>query len=155
MAKAKTMSGSRAKVYIDKGSGPVLVGLYDSISYGENVGAEAVFTLGRYGAHEIVPLSYEPIQVNCSGFRIIGEGAHILPAFPKLQDLLRLEGVTITETDRDTGEVIATIIGCVPVSWGGGNQAKSMSRISISYMGIRMEDESGPNDEGNDPATLP
>lgn len=155
MSKAKTMSGSRAKVYIDKGQGPVLVGLYDSISYGENIGQEAVFTLGRFGAHEIVPLSYEPISVSCSGFRIIGEGVHMLPAFPKLQDLLRLEGVTIAETDRDTGEVIATIIGCKPASWSGGDQAKSLSRINVTYTGLRLEDESGPNDEGDDPATLP
>jgi len=154
MAVAKSMAGSRAKVYIDKGNGPVLVGMYDSISYGESIGAEAVFTLGRYGAHEIVPLSYEPIQVNCSGFRIIGDGVHELPAFPKLQDLLRLEGVTISETDRQTGEVIATIIGCVPVNWSGGDQAKSLSKISVSYMGIRLEDESGPNDEGDDPASF-
>lgn len=155
MAVAKTMTGSRAKVFIDKGNGPTLVGMYDSISYGENIGTDAVFTLGRFSAHEVVPLSYEPIQVNCSGFRIIGDGVHVLPAFPKLQDLLNLEGVTITETDRQTGEVIATIIGCIPQSWSGGNQAKSLSKISVSYIGIKMEDESGPNDEGNDPATLP
>lgn len=155
MAVAKTMSGARGKVYIDRGNGPVLVGMFDSISYGENVGTEAVFTLGRFGAHEIVPLSYEPIQVTCSGFRIIDQGVHILPAFPHLQDLLNLESVTITETDRQTGNVIATILNCVPTSWSGGDQAKSLSKVSVTYVGIRMEDESGPNEEGNDPTTLP
>jgi hypothetical protein len=155
MAIAKTMTGSRAKVFIDKGNGPVLVGIFDSISYGENIGVEPVFTLGRKGAHEIVPLSYEPVQVTCSGFRIVGQGVKILPAFPKLQDLLRLDSITITETDRQTGETIATIQGCVPTSHSGGNQAKALSKVSVTYVGIKMEDESGPNEEGDAPTTLP
>ena len=147
---AKTFTGARAKIYVDN----VLVGLFESCSYSVNISAEPIHTLGRYGAQEIVPNSYEAITVNCSGLRIIDQSEFVLPKMPKLQDLLNLESVTLSITDRQTGENIMTVIGCVPVSSSGGYQTKSTSRIQITYMGIKYEDESGTQDEG-DATSLP
>lgn len=150
---AKTMTGARAKVYVDN----VLVGIFDSCNYAVNVGAEPIHLLGRFSPSEITPTSYEAVAVNCSGFRLVGNGGHILPKFPKLQDLLNLEHVTLAVVDRQSpanAEPIMKVFGCVPVSYATGYNAKSTSRIQISYLGVAAADESGAQDEG-DAVNLP
>lgn len=148
---AKTMTGARARISVDG----QLVGMFDSVSYGAALGNEGIFTLGRYGAHEIAVTSYETISVSCTGFRIIGQGANVLPKFPKLQDLLGLGTVTLAISDRETGENIMTVVGAVPVNYSTGHNAKSTSKINITYVGVKLEEESGSQDETGDPTTLP
>jgi hypothetical protein len=153
MAKAKTMVGARAKVYVDN----VLVGIFDSVDYTVNIGTEGIFLLGRYSAAEIVPTSYEIVTANCSGFRLIGNGAHVLPKMPKLQDLLNLETVTLAITDRQSpanAQPILTVMNCIPSTHGTGYSAKSTSRLRVTYQGISASDESGAQDEG-DAVNLP
>ena len=148
---AKTMVGARAVVKVDN----VIVGLFDSCSYSVNVGTEDIFILGRYSAAEIAPTSYETVTLNCSGFRIVGQGAHVLPKMPKLQDLLNLEYVSISIEDRQSGSLICNVTNCVPVSHSGGYQAKATSRIQVTYKGIKANDESGSQDESAGAANLP
>lgn len=140
---AKTLTGARAAIFVNE----TLVGLFDSCSYGSNLGTEDIFTLGKFGAQEIVPTSYEVVSLNCSGFRIVNQGAHILPKFPKLEDLLNLEAIRINIVDRQTGANIMTVTGCVPTSYSGGFQAKATSRIQITYRGLKLTDESGDQNE--------
>lgn len=143
---AKVFTGARARVSIDGQT----VGLYESCTYGANIGVEPIHILGKFGPTEITPTSYEAIQVNCSGFRVIDQGAHILPKFPRLEDLLNLQGITITITDRQNPDkVIMTVIGCVPTSYNTGVNARSTSRIQISYTGLKLTDESGDQSEVN------
>jgi hypothetical protein len=149
----KVFTGARAKVFVDN----VLVGLFDSCSYSVNIGSEAIHLLGRYSPDEITVTSYEAVTVNCSGFRLIGNGGHILPKVPTLQDLLNLEYITLSMTDRKaaaSSEPIMTVVGCVPVSYATGAQAKATSRIQVTYIGTRASDESGAQDEAN-AVTLP
>jgi len=153
MAKAKVFTGARAKVYVDN----QLVGIFDSCSYSVNVGAEPIHVLGRYSPAEIAQTSYEAVTVNCSGFRLIGNGGHVLPKVPKLQDLLQLESVTLTMLDRQadaSAEPIMTVLNCIPVSYATGANAKATSRIQVTYVGTHASDESGPQDEG-DAVNLP
>lgn len=144
MSKSKTFTGSRAKIFVDS----VLVGMFDSVSYGSNIGAEPIHTLGKFGPQEIVPTSYEAIQVQCSGFRIIGQGAFVLPKMPKLQDLLNLDSVTISVTDRQSGKTIMTVVGCIPTSYSSGHSAKATSKFNITYMGTKLEEEDAAQAEG-------
>lgn len=153
MAKAKTMNGARAKIFVDN----VLVGLFDSVDYSISIGTEPIHILGRYSAVEIVPTSYEVVTLNCSGFRLIGNGGHILPKFPKLQDLLNLENVTLSISDRQApagADPILVAQNCIATSYGTGYSAKSTSRIRITYQATSAHDESGAQDEG-DATTLP
>lgn len=162
MGKAKVFTGARAVVYIQqkntegKPSTPVAVGVFDSCTYGVNVGAEAVHILGRYSPAEITQTSYEAVTVNCSGFRVIGNGAHVLPQFPKLGDLLALEGITLHMLDRQKPneansnnlDPIMVVKNCIPISYSTGANAKATSRIQITYMGTHASDESGDQSEG-------
>jgi len=154
MATSKIFTGARAKVFVDN----VLVAIYDNCSYQVQVGVQPAFLLGRYSAAEITQTSYEVVSVNCSGFRIIGNGGHVLPKFPKLQDLLNLQYITLTMTDRQAGasaKPILTVENCVPVSYGTGASAKSNSRINISYLGTVASDEDGNNTESAGAVNLP
>lgn len=143
--RAKTMTGARAIVYVAE----VAVGFFDSCDYSTSIGTEPVFILGRFSAAEIVPTSYEIVTLNCSGFRIIGNGGHVLPLMPKLDDLLNLNSITITVVDRQdaTAKPILVVHDCIATSYGTGYSAKSTSKIRISYQGVRAHDESGEQNE--------
>ena len=147
MAKAKVFTGARAKVYVDD----VLVGIFDSCTYAVNIGAEPVHILGRYSPAEIAQTSYEAVTVNCSGFRVIGNGGHILPKVPKLQDLLQLETVTLAMVDRQSTDnvPIMNVQNCIPINYSTGANAKATSRIQVTYLGTHASDESGQQDEGS------
>jgi hypothetical protein len=120
-----------------------------------NIGTEPIHLLGRYSPDEITITSYEAVTISCSGFRVVGQGPYVLPAVPKLQDLLNFDSVTLTVVDRQTGQQILTAIGCVPTSYNGNHNARATSRVSINYTGLRISDESGPQDEGDGAVNLP
>lgn len=147
---SKVMVGARAKVYVNN----QLVGIYETCTYNMNIGTEPIHLLGRYSPDEITPTSYEAVTISCSGFRVVGQGPHVLPAVPKLQDLLNLEAVTIAVVDRQSGQSILTAIGCVPNSYNGNHNARATSRVTINYTGLRLSDESGAQDE-NGAVSLP
>ena len=152
MARAKVFTGARAKVYVDN----VLVGVFDSCTYAINIGAEPIHILGRYSPAEITQTSYEAVTVNCSGFRVIGNGGHILPKVPKLQDLLQFEYVTLAMVDRQSEDntPILTVQNCIPINYSTGANGKATSRIQVTYLGTHASDESGDQDEG-DAVNLP
>jgi hypothetical protein len=140
----KVMVGARAKVFVDN----QLVGIFESCTYNTSIGVEAIHLLGRYSPDEITPTSYEAVTLQCSGFRVVGSGVHTLPKFPKLQDILGLEAVTIAVVDRQSGDAILTAIGCIGTTNSGGFNARATSKVQINYTGLRLSDESGAQDEG-------
>lgn len=149
---AKTVTGARAKVYVDN----QLVGIFESISVANSTGVEAIHLLGRFTPDEIAITSKEAVNISCSGFRVVGQGKHVLPKVPKVQDLLGFQPFTITIVDRqDPSQVLETILGCVPTTDNTNYNAKATSRVQINYMGIRASDESGAQDESGGAVSLP
>lgn len=156
MAKAKVFTGARAIVKVDN----VPIAIFDSCSYAVNVGAEAIHILGRYSPAEIAQTSYEAVTVNCSGFRIIGDGdgnVHNKAKMVTLKGLISLEGVTLSMVDRqDNSKSIMEVRNCIPISYSTGANAKATSRIQITYMGTAHNDEAtSGNDEGDGAVNLP
>jgi len=148
---SNTMTGARARVKV----AGQYIGVFDSCSYGGNIGTEPIHTLGRYSPAEISVTSYEAVSVSCSGFRIIDQGVHTLPAAPKLQDLLNFESIQLEVEDRKTGKTIAIVKNCVPSNWGENQQAKGTTRFNITYVGTVLSDESGDQDESSGASTFP
>lgn len=148
---SKVVTGSRAKVYIDN----VLVGIFESCTVSNTTSVEAIHLLGRYTPDEIAITAKEAVNVSCSGFRVVGQGKHVLPKVPKVQDLLGFQPFTMTIVDRQTGETMETILGVVPTTDNTNYNAKATSRVQINYMGIRASDESGAQDEGTGAVSLP
>ena len=147
---AKTIVGARAKVYVDN----QLVGIFESCTLTNATGTEAIHLLGKYGPDEIVITSQEAVNINCSGFRLAGNGKHVLPKVPKVQDLLNFEPFTIAIVDRQTGQTLETVLGCVPNGNNTNYNAKATSRVNITYIGLLNSDESGNQGEG-DAVSLP
>jgi hypothetical protein len=151
MAISQVLTGARAKIYVNN----QLVGIYETCTYNVSISTEPIHLLGRYSAAEITPTAYEAISISCGGFRIVGEGPHVLPAVPKLQDLLTLDTVTLAVVDRQSGDTILTAIGCVPNSYSGNHNARATSRITINYTGLVISDESGDQSESQGAVELP
>lgn len=147
----KILSGARVKMYVDN----ILVGIFENVSYGVNLGLEPVHTLGRYSPNEIVINSVEAITVNCGAFRVVGNGPHTLPKFPKVQDLLNYESITLALIDRQSGKTIMSVIGCVPASYNETHNARTTGRFSLVFTGIRASDEEGDQSESAGAVELP
>jgi hypothetical protein len=147
-----TLNGARALIEI----GGVIVGCFESCTWSSTISTETIHTLGRYSAHEIVSTAYEQVDVNCSGFRIMGANPNDAKGggFAKISQLLTQETVTITIVDRQSatdaagaGSVkVLTVTGCVPTSYSSGFQAKSASRFQVSYRGTRADYSSDVSD---------
>ena len=145
----KTLTGARCVVYVDGNA----VGTFDSISYAENLSTESIHVLGRYGAVEIVPNSYESINVNCSGYRVLDAGPHTTPRFPSLDSLLTISTINLEVHDRQSGKVIGFVYGCIPSSNSVNYHSKSTSRTSIGFHGLWASDESLPNGQAEGTGT--
>lgn len=144
---SNTITGARALVYVNN----KLVGVFESCTVSNTTGTEAIHLLGRYTPAEIAITSQEAVQVSCSGFRVAGNGINILPAVPKVQDLLNFEPFTITVVDRESPAnnpvVLETINNCVPSSNNTNYNARATSKINISYIGTISSNESGTQSE--------
>lgn len=147
----KIHSGHLAKIYIDD----KLVGLFDSIDYGANIMLEPAFILGRSSGAEVVTTGFDVVNVSLNGFRIVGQGVHVLPKFPKVQDLVNQGEFKIDVIDRQTGDPVATILRCKWQRYGTGFSARSLTRVQMSCIGLVLQDESGDQDEGPGAADLP
>jgi hypothetical protein len=148
---SKVLTGPRAVVSVDN----QIVGIFESCTYGVNLGTEPIHVLGRDSASEIAVTSYEAVTINCNGFRVVGEGAHRLPKVPKLQDLRALGPVAISIRDRQTGEVIMNAYNCVPSSYNTGVNARQTSRLQVTYIGTHIDDEDGSQAESAGASDLP
>lgn len=156
-AASKVITGGRSVVSINNGSGPVVIGIFDSCSISESISSEDIHILGRYSADEITLVSYNAVQVQCTGFRVYGFGVKALGQFPTLNQLLGLGPVTLTVGDRENpnGPAMATVISCLPDTNSNNFQSRATSKINITYKGTMLTDESAPNDAESGAVSLP
>lgn len=157
-AASKVITGGRTVVSIQgSGGSPVVVGIFDSCSISESISSEDIHLLGRYSPDEITLVSYNAVNVQCTGFRVYGYGVKALGQFPTLNSLLGLGPVTLTVADREnpTGAPLATVIGALPDTNSNSFQSRATSKINITYKGIAVSDESSPNDSESGAVSLP
>jgi len=157
-AASQVLTGGRSVVSITGPSGgPVVIGIFDSCSISESISSEDIHILGRFSPAEITLVSYNVVNVQCTGFRVYGYGVKALGQFPTLNQLLGLGPVTITVADREnpSGAPMATVIGCLPDANSNNFQSRATSKINISYKGLALSDESAPNDAESGAVSLP
>ena len=80
-AASKVITGGRSVVSINNGSGPVVIGIFDSCSISESISSEDIHILGAYAAQEVALVSYNVVNVQCSGFRVYGFGVKSVDNF--------------------------------------------------------------------------
>lgn len=150
MAQQQIFNGARGQLIINGR----IVGLFTQISYGVSYDAIPAHILGRYSPAEITYAGQEAISINASGYRVIDAGPHTVAEVPKLQDLLTHEDISIALYDRKTGKQIMTVVGVRPTGYGTGVAARSISDFSASFLGLRIEDESGTQGESSGASDL-
>ncbi len=145
-----TVTGGRAQLYLPNQSGDlVLAGVFDTVSRARGLSTEAIHTLGQYSAREIAITAYNEVTLNCSGFRVVGAGTTVLGNFPTLAQLLFYSGVVIKVVDRQTGDTLVVVTGCVPTTDNENYSARATTKTNISYTGVAAFDESTSDSSGN------
>lgn len=157
MSPPKVVHGARCQVIIaDPNTGTAgVVGLFNSISYGMSYDVQDVFLLGRVSADETVTTAQETVNVTCSGFRVVGQGAHKGAHLTALQDVLTAEYLQLAVYDRQTNQLIAKISSVRPTGFSTTINARQLEEISVSFKGILVGDESVDNAEPVGSSTLP
>lgn len=151
MPAPKTVHGARAVVRIHG----VPVGIFSSFSYGLALDVQGVPILGRYSVAETVTTAAEPVRCTALGWRVVGAGPHISARFPTVQSLLFEEYIQIDILDRQTDQVICVIKDVRPETYNTGVQAKQLSEVTHTFIGILLDDESVSNTEHQSAADLP
>jgi hypothetical protein len=146
MARAKILTGARAKVLING----QLVGLFSQCTWSIRQGKDPAFILGRYNPAEITPTTQEAVQISLSGYRVVDAGPYKVANATLLKNLLNEEDFAIAILDRQTNKTIFTAVGCRVQGWSSGVAARGVSDIRIDVTGIRGEDEFGTAQGGDD-----
>lgn len=159
MAAAKVMTGARAQLMItdpNKGTGRV-VGIFNNVSYGLTYVADPIFILGRYSPDELVYTSQEAVTVQASGWRVLDHGPHADASVPQLSDLLNHEYLELAIVDRNSTPPrrIAMIHSVRPISYNASYVNRAASEISVTFMGLLVDDESTSNNELPSATKLP
>lgn len=146
-SKPKLMHGARAIMAV---AGQV-VGIFQSVNYQYALDVQVANILGRYTAAASEYTGVEPVQVSCTGWRVIDNGPFAVIGkngerlVPRLQDIVSAEDITITIYDRqDPTKKILEVLQCKSQGVSGGYSARSLSEISVNFIGLAMTDENAP-----------
>jgi hypothetical protein len=154
MAKAKVFHGARAILYV----GTIARGIFNNASWSYGLEDQEVPILGAFAPVEIAYVGASTVTVRCTGWRIIGHGPHQDGMVPKLNELLNYQDIQLVLMDRQSGPndpPVMKLRDVKPLGYDTGVASKSLSEVTITYKGLRVDDESGPNEESNGAATLP
>lgn len=139
---AQTLTGARAKCSIIKpGQAPVLVGVFDQVSYGLDLDIQTVYILGNLQPVESVYTAQEPVRVSASGFRVVDQGPFVQGAMPAVNELLTSEYLVFEVFDRQTDQKVAVIKDLRPQNFNSGFSARQLTQMSLTYLGLSMADE--------------
>lgn len=139
---ASTLTGARAKLYIDG----KLAGVFTSCSWGVSYDTAPMYILGKFNAAEIVYTGMDVIEVNVSGFRVLRNGPHKIGAVPHLKDLLTHQEISLQLVDRLSGEVTMNVINVRPTGYSSETSARGVQSLNIRFQGTEAMDESLPSD---------
>ena len=157
MAAPRVMSGARAKIgMLDANTRQIrVVGIYNNFSYSLQLDVQPAFILGRFTAASLDYTSVEPCHCTASGYRVVGHGAHVEGRVPNIKDLLTHEYIQIVVVDRQTLAAVATIRDVRPTGYSSAFTARQLTELTMTYVGIIVDDESTDNSEPSDSTDLP
>lgn len=162
MAASQVMTGARAKLGIyDPSTGLTrVIGLFNNVSWGLSYEAQEAYILGAYAPAEITYTAQNPVNITCSGYRVIEHGPHIEGGLPRLQDLLLHEYIEIVVLDRERemrglDARVAKFHRVRPTGYTTTLNARNQQEMSMTFVGILVDDESTTNIELPNAASLP
>jgi hypothetical protein len=138
--------GARAQLVVN---GKV-IGLFTQVSYGVNYDVVPSFILGRFSPAEITYTGSDAVSVSASGYRVIGAGPYSdAGQVPLIQDLLNFEDISLSLYDRQTNQLVMTVVGVKPVGFNESDASRAISTMTITFMGQILSTEGTPSAEGS------
>lgn len=156
----KVMSGARAKIGFSVNGVTSFVGIYNNFSYGVTYDVAPAYILGRYTAASLDYTSVEIVQCSASAYRVIKHGPHVEGRLPSIKDLLDHNTIEIVVFDRVTSpgagnKPIATIRNVRPTGYSTALSARQLEEMTMTYVGILVDDEDTTNAEVAGSTELP
>lgn len=143
----RTFSGSRA-IFMYNGA---LIGFASGCDGSEEIMYEPVDTLDNLAVIEHVPVGYR-VTFRARIFRTIARGGGIaeenpgslkeIGIFPRLDQMLKLDGVDAVIIDEISQKVIWQIQGCKASQYSFDITARGIVAQDIQFVGIKARDES-------------
>lgn len=138
---SKALTGARCVLRVNN----QIAGVFSSVSWGAQYDVQPLYILGLHNVGELVYTALNEISVRASGFRVIKNGPFMIGSVPALQNILTFNDITLTITDRATGEVIMTVLDVKPTGFDSSSSAKGVVDLNVSFVGKTLSDEnSGP-----------
>ncbi len=142
---SKVMHGARAMLYIDGNP----AGVFNQASWGVAYDASPVYILGRYSPAEIALTSQEPVSLTLSGWRVVSSHANDYAGpyaetggkMSNLQDLLSAGDITVQILDRQTQQVILTVVNVRTTGYSTSVNSRGLQEMSVSMVGLTASDE--------------
>ncbi len=147
----KVMHGARAQVVVDG----KIIGIFTTCSYGMAYDLATINILGRFGPAELVYTGQEAVNINASGFRVVGHGPFVDGQMPTVQSLLTAGYMEFIILDRQSGLAIARIHSVKATNFSMNVSAKSPMDFSMGFTGMIADDESVTNTEAPGASDLP
>ncbi len=153
-----TIHGARCVAHIQGEDGKDHeVGIFNSVSYSMGITVIPIEVLGSLLPVELVQTGQDTIQVTCSGFRALNAGPYVDSKVPTVAELLRYDGITLTIFDRQTAtnkagitKALIVVKGAKCTGYRTTHNAKGISDLEITYMGIVATDETATDQQMKD-----
>lgn len=142
----RVFSGARAIFYFNG----TVVAYASGVSGSEEIQYEPVDTLDNLAVREHVPVGYR-VTFTASIFRTIARGANTDDApgslkeqnlFPKLDQILRMEGVDACIMDSISGKTVFQLEECKATSYNFNVSARGIVGQNVNFVAIKARDES-------------
>jgi hypothetical protein len=150
---SKIMHGARAQVILNGKT----VGIFTNVSWGSIYDVQPAYILGAFGPAALEYTAAEPIGISASGWRVVNHGPYTEAggSMPKLQDLLTAEDLSFAIYDRQTGVLLAKVVGVKHSGFNTSVANRQLEEMSLNFVGLRISDESAENNESGTASQLP
>jgi hypothetical protein len=162
MAASQVFHGARAKLGIyDPATGQTrIIGLFNNVSFGLTYEVQEAYLIGKHGPAAITYVAQNPVNISASGYRVIEHGPHIEAGLPRLQDLLLHEYLELSILDRQSEALgkdgrVYKFHQVRPTGYSTTISARQQTELSMTFVGMLVDDESVTNTERPGATSLP
>lgn len=142
----RVLTGARAVVLFNN----EIIGFCSGVNVNERIMYEPVVTLDHLEVREHAPIGYE-VTVSAETFRTVSAGAQTAESpgslkqqniFPKFEQILRLQGVTMAIQDRITEKTVMLLMNVKAETKNMRVSARGIVGESVTFVTTRAMDES-------------
>ena len=162
MSRPKIIDGARSVIWM----GNTQIGIFNSTSLSASLDIATAYILGRYTAASQQYVGASPVQLSCTGYRVINHGPLAVVdtttnarLFAAYQDMALYDGLQVSIHDPSesdpTKSLIMQVFEVYPVSFNNNIASRSLSEFSVTFQGLTWGDETDNSIEPAYSASLP